>query len=68
MLHKKFMKKNPFDTKVSYNQQRNYCVNPLRRTKKTYFANINIDLATNNKNNKQKTPKKLETCQTNFFR
>ena len=54
----KFLEEKTFDARVAYNKQRNYYVNLLRRTKKTYLANINIDLVTDNQ-------KKLENCQTN---
>ena len=36
------------DSKVAYDKQRNYCANLLRRTKKNYFANINISSITDN--------------------
>ena len=35
--------------KSAYHKQRNYCVNILRRTKKNYFASINISSITGNK-------------------
>ena len=36
--------------KIAYDKQRSYCANLLCRTKKNYFANININSITNNKN------------------
>ena len=41
-LRNKYLKEKRFDSKIAYDKQRNYCVNLLRRTKKKYFANINI--------------------------
>ena len=35
--------------KSAYHKPRNYCVNILRRTKKKYFASINISSITGNK-------------------
>ena len=55
-LRNKFLKKYDLMQGVAYNKQRNYCVNLLRRTKKTHFANINIDLVSDNK--------KMGNCQT----
>ena len=48
-LHNKFLKKKSADSKIAYANQRNYCVNLLCRTKKKYFANINISSITDNK-------------------
>ena len=41
-LRNKYLKEKRADSKITYDKQRNYCVNLLRRTKKKYFANINI--------------------------
>ena len=44
ILHNKYLKEKSADSKIAYDKQRNYCVNLLRRTKKNYFADINISL------------------------
>ena len=41
-LRNRYLKQKIADTKIAYDKQRNFCVNLLRRTKKNYFANINI--------------------------
>ena len=41
-LRNKYLKEKSAYSKFAYDKQRNYCVNLLRRTKKKYFANINI--------------------------
>ena len=46
----KYLKEKKADSKIAYDEQRNYCVNLLRRAKKNYFANINISSITDNKN------------------
>ena len=48
-LRSKYVKEKSTDSKIAYDKQRNYCVNLLRRTKKKYFANINISSVTDNK-------------------
>ena len=48
-LRNKYLKEKSADSKIAYDKQRNYCVNLLRRTKKKYFANINISSITDNK-------------------
>ena len=48
-LRNKYLKEKSADSKIAYDKQRNYCVNLLRRTKKKYFANINISSMTDNK-------------------
>ena len=48
-LRNKFLKEKSADSKIAYAKQRNYCINLLRRTKKKYFANINISSITDNK-------------------
>ena len=45
----KYLKEKSADSKIAYDKQRTYCVNLLRRTKKKYFANINISSITDNK-------------------
>ena len=42
--------KNPTDlNKVLYNKERNYCVSPLRKEKKEYFAKVNEKGITDNR-------------------
>ena len=48
-LRNKYLKEKSADSKIAYDKQRNYCLNLLRRTKKNYFANINISSITDNK-------------------
>ena len=47
-LRNKYLKEKSADSKIAYDKQRNYCVNLLRRTRKKYFANINISSITDN--------------------
>ena len=46
----KYLKEKIADSKIAYDKQRNYCVNVLHMTKKNYFANINTNSKTDNKN------------------
>ena len=48
-LRNKYLEQKIADTKIAYDKQRNFCLNFLRRTKKNYFANINISSITDNK-------------------
>ena len=48
-LHNKHLEEKSSNSKIAYDKQRNYCVNLLRRTKKKYFANINISPITDNR-------------------
>ena len=48
-LRNRYLKEKSADSKIAYEKQRNYCVNLLRRTKKKFFANINISSTTDNK-------------------
>ena len=48
-LRNKYLKEKSADSKITYDKQRNYCVNLLRRTKKYYFVSINISSITDNK-------------------
>ena len=48
-LRNKYLKEKSADSKATYDNQRNYSENPLRKTKKNYFANINISSITENK-------------------
>ena len=45
----KYLKEKKADSKIAYDEQRNYCVNLLRSTKKKYFATINISSTFDNK-------------------
>ena len=45
----KYLKEKSADSKIAYEKQRNYCVNLLPRTKRHYFANINISSITDKK-------------------
>ena len=47
-LRNKYLKEKSADSKVAYDEHRNYCVHLLRRTKKKYFANIKISSITDN--------------------
>ena len=48
-LKNRFLK-NPNDTnKCNYNKQRNYCVNLIKREKKKYYNNLNLNKITDNK-------------------
>ena len=40
-LRNKFRKDPSAENKYSYNKQRNWCVSPLRKEKKMFFANLN---------------------------
>ena len=40
-LRNKFLKDLSAENKFSYSKQRNWCVSPLRKEKKKYFANLN---------------------------
>ena len=48
-LKNKFLKNPTEENKVNYNKQRNYCVNLLRKIKKNYYANLDINNVTDNK-------------------
>ena len=48
-LRNKYLKEKSADSKIAYDKQRNHYVNLLRRTKKKYFASINISSITDNK-------------------
>ena len=49
-LRNKFLKDPSTENKFSYNKQRNWCVSLLRKEKKKYFANLNEEDITDNKN------------------
>ena len=42
-------KKNSEQNRLSYVKQRNYCVSLLRKTKKDYYANLNVKDIDDNK-------------------
>ena len=48
-LHKIFVKEKSEASRKAYNIQRNYCVNPLKKTKRDYFENIKINNIADNK-------------------
>ena len=48
-LRKKYLDQKNSYNRRRYNEQRNYCVTLLRRTKKKYFNNLNAKLVTDNK-------------------
>ena len=48
-LRKKYLDQKNTYNRRRYNEQRNYCVTLLRRTKKIYFNNLNEKLVTDNK-------------------
>ena len=48
-LRNMYLKEKSADSKTAYDKQRNCCVNLLRRTKRKYFANINISSMADNK-------------------
>ena len=44
-----YLKKRSEQNRLSYVRQRNYCVSLLRKTKKDYYANLNVkDIVDNN--------------------
>ena len=49
-LRNNFLKDPSAANKFSYNKQRNWCVSLLRKEKKKYFANLNEEDITDNKN------------------
>ena len=48
-LRKKFLKSRSKSDKKAYNKQRNKCVSLLRKTKKAYYSNLNVNDTANNK-------------------
>ena len=48
-LRNKFLKSPNAENKSNYNKQRNYCVNLLRKVKKSYYANLNLKYIIDNK-------------------
>ena len=48
-LPNKYLKEQSADSNMDHDKQRNYCVNLLRRNKKSHFTNSNISSTTDNK-------------------
>ena len=48
-LRKKFVKSRSKSDKKAYNEQRKKCVSLLRKTKKTYYSNLNVKNIVDNK-------------------
>ena len=59
-LKNKFLRLKSIDSRNAYKKQRNLCVSLLRRTKKSYYENLDPDLLSDNKKFK-------ETCETILF-
>ena len=48
-LRNRYLKKRSEQNRLSYVKQRNYCVSLLRKTKKDYYANLNVKDIVDNK-------------------
>ena len=48
-LSNKYMKIKTVESREAYKKQRNYCTSLLRKTKKSYYENLNVTLITDNK-------------------
>ena len=48
-LRNNFLKHKTMENKEAYNRQRNYCVNLVRKEKKTYYGNLDTKKITDNK-------------------
>ena len=48
-LRNKFLKQRSVNNKKAYNKQRNFCTNLLRKTKKTYYSNLDTKNVVDNK-------------------
>ena len=48
-LRNNFLKDKTMENKVAYNRQRNYCVNLVRKEKKSYYGNLDTNKITDNK-------------------
>ena len=48
-LHNTFLKEKSDSARKAYTSQRNICVNLLRKTKKNYFANLDVNSITDNR-------------------
>ena len=49
ILRNVYFKKRTEATKAAYNYQRNICVSLLRKSKRSYFENLNVKLVRDNK-------------------
>ena len=49
-LRNKFLKYKTIENQEEYNKQRNYCVSLLRKTKRSYYENLNERNVTDTKN------------------
>ena len=47
-LRNKFLRERTKESKVAYNKQRNICVSLLRKTKRDYFANLDLKIMKDN--------------------
>ena len=61
-LNNVFNKSCTLKTWDSYKKQRNFCVNPLRKTKKEYFENINVKDINDNKKMLEDNKAIANTC------
>ena len=48
-LRNNFLRNRTEENKILYNRQRNYCVSPLRKSRRGYFENLNITNVTDDK-------------------
>ena len=48
-LRNTFLKEKSYSARKTYTSQRNICVNLLRKTKKNYFANLDVNSITDNR-------------------
>ena len=48
-LRNNFLRNRTEENKILYNRQRNYCVSLLRKSKRGYYENLNIETVTDNK-------------------
>ena len=53
-LRNVYLKKRTEGTKTAYNYQQNICVNLFRKSKRSYFKNLNVKLVRDNKKNLEK--------------
>ena len=51
-----YLKKRTEATKAAYNYQRNICVSLLRKSKRSYFENLNVKFVRDNKNLEKRAP------------
>ena len=55
-LRNAYVKKRTEATKAAYNYQRNICVSLLRKSKRSYFENLNVKFVRDNKNLEKRAP------------